>query len=92
MLPARALLQQRTFTILVLCLSVTSVKCINEQVFGDIYAAEAEALESAQTAQGRSLLQNPDRPALNKYGGVNMTSKQTKLFPVRIPASCGCVR
>lgn len=86
--PARALLQWRAFAVLLLCVSLGSVHCIKEQVWGDIFASEAEALEGAQTAQaGRSLLQNPDRPALNSYGGVNMTSKPR----TRFLSGCPCV-
>jgi hypothetical protein len=38
-------------------------------------AAAIDTAEAAAGANGRSLLQNPDRPALNKYGGVNMTGE-----------------
>jgi hypothetical protein len=75
MLPAGALLQRWATTGLLLFALISNVRCINEQVWGDIAAAEAEAQEGAKTAHGRSLQQNPDRPALNAYGGVNMTSK-----------------
>jgi hypothetical protein len=38
-------------------------------------AAAAAAAAATVEAHGRSLLQNPDRPDLTKYGGVNMTGE-----------------
>ena len=76
MLPVGAL-SQHVVLVLLLCVCVSNVRSLNEQVFGDIAAAEAQA---GETAHRRSLQQNPDRPALNKYGGVNMTSEMLIRF------------
>lgn len=59
----------------------------------------ASPTDNGQPSSGRSLLQNPDKPALTKYGGVNMTSKSRldslaqsaiTCLPVQLPRMCTC--
>jgi hypothetical protein len=57
---------------LLFSLLVIGTYCINDQLDDNVDAAESE---DEVKAAGRRLKQNPDRPALNAYGGVNMTSK-----------------
>lgn len=76
--------RQGTLLIFVLLGCIQSSQCIfkyheseavslqGDDQFTRAVAAAVVTAEAAG-AHGRSLLQNPDRPALNKYGGVNMT-------------------
>jgi len=54
----------------IICLMLTFLSFSEGQKRDALFQSD----DHAQHAE-RSLLQNPDKPALGKYGGVNMTSK-----------------
>lgn len=64
--------------VLLLALCITRAQCIIsdlDELVNTLRASLEQEDEISRATARRSLLQNPDRPALNKYGGVNMTSE-----------------
>jgi hypothetical protein len=69
---------QRGLALLLLTLCISTVHCTIpdvDELVSTLRASLEQEDELSRSTATRSLLQNPDRPALNKYGGVNMTSE-----------------